>query len=92
VQPEKNDLLAEDQPVQAAMQNIAGKLSELAAGAKRLQVLYEEYAEASDLTFIKILEDKYAMLGQEIQSIHDMVLQLQTGEDQTAAGVSGNGG
>lgn len=92
MQLEANSNHAADEPVQTAIQTIADKLGELATGANQLRELYGEYAEASDLTFIKILEERYALLYREILAIHDIVAQIHANGERSVAEVNGNGG
>lgn len=64
-------------PALVAMEKIAQELAELEVGAMQLERLYGEYAEASDLTFIKILEERYQLLVREIHDIRTIVSDVQ---------------
>jgi len=60
-----------------ALQFIAEELAELVTGAAHLRDLYGDYAESSDLTFIKILEERYGLLVREIRDIREIIAQVQ---------------
>ncbi|XID94293.1 hypothetical protein ACF3MZ_07150 [Paenibacillaceae bacterium WGS1546] len=60
-------------PVELGMTTIQGELAELRAGAHHLMKRYGDAAETSDLTFIKILEERYARLHREIQAINEEI-------------------
>lgn len=80
------------EPVVAGMENIADKLAELQSGAAHLKHIYGVYAEASDLTFIKILEERYELLEREIEAIGRIVDEIQTDCGQPAAEAIHHGG
>ncbi|GFN30944.1 hypothetical protein [Paenibacillus xylaniclasticus] len=75
------EALQENQPIihhyQHILSSIADELDSLRTGAERLQAIYGEAAVSSDLTFIKILEDRYENLIEEIRSIGGFVGAVQ---------------
>jgi hypothetical protein len=56
-----------------ALQTIVDELAAMRSGAAHLTALYGEAAETSDLTFIKILEEKYSLLLRELQDINGFI-------------------
>ncbi|MFB9277197.1 hypothetical protein [Cohnella cellulosilytica] len=56
-----------------AMAKISEELAAMRSGSERLVILYGEAAETSDLTFVKILEERYAELFREIQAVDDYI-------------------
>lgn len=63
---------------QQSLSDIAAELEALRAGAEHLQALYGDAAVSSDLTFIKILEDRYESLIGEIREFREAVADVRT--------------
>jgi|GEM_PF-1547452 len=74
-----------------ALAQIAGELDSLRTGAEHLQVLYGAAAISSDLTFIKILEERYESLTEEIRAFEDVVAAVQTNMMSDAKEEDGDG-
>jgi|GEM_PF-3075557 len=76
-------MTSQDQ-VRLSMEVIAHELRNLHAGVSHLRQVYAEAAASSDLTFIKMLEDKYASLTQEfaklVEIVSDMLTELENKE------------
>jgi len=79
-------------PALAAMERILQELAELEMGARQLERLYGDYAEASDLTFIKILEERYRLLVGEIHDIRTIVSDVRANCEKMTTEASGYGG
>lgn len=65
--------------VRRSLDAIGEQLQALLAGAARLRAIYGEAAIASDLTFVKILEDQYRKLYEDLGTLTEEVGKAQAG-------------
>lgn len=68
--------LDHEQELPASMIAIAEHLDTLSAAAARMTTVYATAAESSDLTFIKIIEDKYRSLWNVLQQLADQAAEV----------------
>ncbi|MCD1257387.1 hypothetical protein B5M42_000870 [Paenibacillus athensensis] len=68
-----------------SMEAIALELQGLHAGVSHLRQVYADAAASSDLTFIKMLEDKYASLTKEfaklVETVDEMLNKWQVSKE-----------
>jgi hypothetical protein len=75
-----------------SMAIIAEELDSLHSGAAHLQGIYSQAAITSDLTFIKILEEKYENLMNELNKLGEVVSTVKVNLAKYATEVEENGG
>ncbi|MDQ0885060.1 prefoldin subunit 5 [Paenibacillus sp. V4I9] len=74
--------------VQKSMAILADELQALRSNAEYLRDIYGKAAAATDLTFIKIIEEQYEILTEEFNNLADAVSKVQANLD----GISDYGG
>lgn len=80
----------EDQ-VRHSLEVIGNELQALLSGAARLRAIYAEAAIASDLTFVKILENQYKKLSEDLGGLSDEVSRVQFGFNEAKKEAVPNG-
>ncbi|WP_027088420.1 hypothetical protein [Cohnella panacarvi] len=80
----------EDQ-VRHSLEVIGNELQALLSGSARLRAIYGEAAIASDLTFVKILEEQYKKLSEDIGGLSAEVGRVQLGYNEVQKEAVSNG-
>ena len=76
--------------LQISLAVIGKELQSAQVGAEHLRSVYEEAAITSDLTFIKILEEKYTELTTELDKLYNRVSNVLS-EFENGTGGANNG-
>ncbi|QGQ98834.1 hypothetical protein EHS13_30120 [Paenibacillus psychroresistens] len=72
-------MLSNHEQVQKSMSIIVKEIQTLCLDLQQLRVIYDEAADECDLTFIKILKDKYELLEDEFLKLSGVVTDVQVG-------------